>query len=351
MKDTDFFKNQKPEKTIIPGLILNAPVVPKTTVGEIGLELEIEGRNLVGGFDLGSLKGPDTNTVWTTHQDGSLRGEALEYVFNTPCSERDLASLVNGLYDSFNTNKTKLTLSNRCSTHVHINMQGAKINELTSVLALWMTFEEALIAWNGEERINNHFCLSGSQTRNVSTAWREYLSGDGAPNQEGLKYSSLNVLTLWRFGSFEFRVGRGAESPEYVITWAKFLNRFCNYARKVFVNPQLIGSGLSEQTGSELFRNIVENIDMVEFGEEVIKNFGGEAEFNESCLKGFRNAQPFVGLFPWNDWLYEINKEYIPNPFTETKVKHYNRAIFGGVDPGMPVTFEEELDRLRIRNT
>lgn len=342
--DKDFFSNYEPKPKGVPGMKMNVPIVKKNKLGTIGLELEVEGNNLPQAFDLGHLAGKTTRAMWTTHADGSLRGESCEYVFNTPCSSAELADLVNGLFDVYKAKKTKLALSNRCSTHVHINMGGAKINELTSVLALWMTFEEPLIAWHGEERINNHFCLTSSQTNQVANAWRNYLEGLGRPAQDGLKYSSLNVLTLWRFGSFEFRVGRGADSPEYVITWASFLDKFCDYARKTFHNPQLIGSGISEQSGAELFRSILRDIEMVDFGEEVIANFGGPDNFNEACIKGFRNAQPFVGMYPWNEWMPLIGKQYIPNPFERETEKAYT---IRGLQPVDRRLVENELAAIR----
>lgn len=345
----DFLSGYKPQVKGIRNIKMNKPIVNVTKKGTIGLELEIEGNNLPGGFDLGHIAGNKTGAAWVTHNDGSLRGEALEYVFTSPCDEEELEPLVTGLFDTFKSKKTKLTLSNRCSTHVHINMGGYKINELTSVLALWMAFEEPLIAYHGTERVKNHFCLSNNDTHSLINAWRNYLEGLGRPNAEGLKYTALNILTLWRFGSFEFRVGRGADTPEYVITWAKFLNRFCKYAKDTYKNPVLIGSNISEQGGVEMFRSICRDIGMVDFGEQVIENYGGVEAFYESCVKGFRNAQPFVATQPWNDWMPLIEREYIPNPFGKEENEEDNEAELPLLAPRAELNFIRHVP-LRGRN-
>src|SRR5690606_24528658 len=70
--------------------------------------------------------------------------------------------------------------------------------------------------------------------------------------------------------------------------------------------------------GLQLFKNICDSSKTDEFFNEVIKPYS-PGEFNDLCLTGFRNAQNIVLGFPWDRWSEEINKEYVPQPFTKKK--------------------------------
>lgn len=319
--DDEFFSNYSKtfkKKEGIPGLQMNAPLAVNSLVGKIGLELELEGRRLPNEGYLEAIKGAKTKAGWRVVPDGSLRNGGMEYILSTPCVVEELKPMLDDLFKVFKLNNTVLENSNRCSTHVHINIGGKTVNEITSVIALWSTFEELLINWCGEERQTNHFALSTKDAVSLLQSWESFLrfgKGNFAP---GLKYSGLNILPIWDKGSIEFRTGAGSNDPEMPRVWATFLHYFVEYACRNYKNPMQIAYDMSERGGFSIFEAICEEASLPEFRTEVIGKLG-VGEFDDSCIRGFRNAQAIVLGYPWDRWLELINKEFVPNPFSKKK--------------------------------
>src|SRR5690606_4744320 len=98
----------------------------KSTDGEIGIEIEVEGnkfpKHAVEGYD-----GVDPHFIpdmWQYHRDGSLRGEDnAEYVLKNPIKFSEVPDAVNKLWEMFDKYGTVLETSNRTSVHVHLNAQ------------------------------------------------------------------------------------------------------------------------------------------------------------------------------------------------------------------------------------
>jgi|GEM_PF-7133122 Putative amidoligase enzyme. len=324
MIDDEFFAKyaksyKKPEG--IPGFQMNAPLVSNNLPGMIGLELEIEGVALPREGHLEGIRGADTRAMWSAITDGSLRGESREYIFTQPCTRKELPAMVDALFKVFDGMGSQLLNSNRCSTHVHINMKGKTINQITAIIALWAVFEELLIkGFCGEERQTNHFALSMQDSDSLVRAWEGYLRFGNSEFPRGMKYSALNVLPLWDKGSLEFRCGPAADKADIPIMWAIFLDAFCEFAAERYRNPSHIAHDLSERGGLEIFDNIIEPLDLPEFRTKVVGDMVDSLKFNDTCLRGFRVVQPIVLGYPWEQWLELINREFVPNPF-ETKTK------------------------------
>jgi len=311
----------KPEKQKIPNRKLNQPVVRRSQKGDIGLEFELEGVNLLANGYFDGLKGSASGAVWQAKADGSLRNGGREYVLSVPCVIGEVDHLVNGLFDRFKAHGSTIQLSNRCSTHVHYNVGGLKVNQITSIIALWYLFEEPLIKWWGTERLRNHFCLSSKDEEGTVEAWEAFLKTGFLPETQGLKYSALNLLTIYTFGSIEFRAGGGVNNAKKALTWIKFLYSMCEYAKNTYPSPYQIAYDLSERGAETIFQAICNQC----FGNEDNSFFREVYEtvddFQMSCMESFRNAQPFVMGFPWDEWLEEIEKEFVPNPFVKEKAK------------------------------
>lgn len=312
-------KTKKKDEAGVPGITMNAPLVPRGKTGDIGIELEVEAANaLPRDAHIDGVVGKKSRAMWNAKHDGSLRGNAMEYVVSTPMFIDELPDMVNGLFGAFTKAKTKLDNSNRCSTHVHINVGGYTVDQLTAIIALWTTFEEALIVWCGEARLNNHYSLSSRNSVTMLETWENFLRRGQTRFPDGLKYSALNLNTIWTFGSVEFRCGPAADNAETPIKWASFLYYLSKFAVEHYKNLYNLPRDLSELGGYQLFKNICDTSGTDVFFNEVTKGWTAD-EFNNLCLTGFRNAQTIVLGFPWDRWSEEINKEYVPQPFAKKK--------------------------------
>lgn len=352
MLDKDFFsryndvygKDKGPEG--IPNFQMNKPAASSRYKGRIGLELEIEARSPTPNEGhLDALVSPTTKAKWMAIRDGSLRGDyAREYIVNKPINREELRPMLEGLFAMFKTMKSKIDNSNRCSTHVHLNMGGKKINEITAVMCLWTIFEQSLINFCGEERQTNHFALSSSESNATLTAWEQYLRYGHAHWDRNLKYQAMNVLPLFEKGSLEIRCGAAANDAEGPIVWATLLDHLVDFAIERYSKGiPLIGSDLSERGGASLFEELCSRDSvLLPVYENVIAGSGGNELFNDACLHGFRNCQPLVYGFPWEAWHKMIEKEYIPDPFAPAAPK--GKTVRAAARPIFAPRFEAEIN-------
>ncbi len=311
----------------IPGFDMNAPFSPLPVKGDVGLEFEVEATNALPRehqqINL-CIPDPVTGAVWESKEDHSLRN-GREYVTTTAVSVDHVPTAVLGLYSAWASFSTKLKLSNRCSTHVHLNASTWKINKIISAFVLWSVFETALIEWCGPRRKTNHFCLSIEDSPYVVDCLSHFLKTGEWVLPDGTKYTAFNLRRLYDIGTLEIRCGDAWADPEKAIMWIKFLVGFKNFAESL-ENPAVIPALISGETPRGLLATICESAGVPQFFEEVVGKFDSSSEsFDRACYRTFRETIHLC-YFPWDDWLPLINKERIVNPFAATKKKIPLRA-------------------------
>lgn len=296
----------------------NKPIFGKIVKGDVGLELEVEGKRLPSQEDVSTFKSSTLGRVWTVHNDGSLRNGGLEYVLDAPCLEEEVPEMVEGLFKIFDVNKTKLDFNQRTSTHVHINVSHMKANHLTSFLVLWYIFEEALLNWCGETRAGNLFCLRSKDSSFIPEQWRDSLSSGHFKFSNDYKYSSLNLGAFSRFGSFEFRGLRGCEEPSLVIQWSSLLMALRKEAETTLDNPPLIVERMSGEGPDSLFQSLCDKYHLGDFAKEIL-SLEANQDFNKMCWEGFRNIQSIIYEVDWNKIIDKSRETYIRDPFAKEK--------------------------------
>ena len=316
----------KVESPGIPDFAMNRPINARKVKGDLGLELELEASNSLpwdsGHINSGVPPCPVTGGYWVAKEDGSLRG-GVEYVTSTAVEVSSVEELVHGLYKNIEGYKTKLTLSNRCSTHIHLNATGWRINEITSFMLLWSLFEPVLIDWCGPRRKVNHFCLSLEDAPTTYDAFSDFFKQGYFDFPEGAKYCALNLRRLGDLGTIEIRCGDASERPERVVTWAKFLNQLRVFAKSQ-ENPAAVPAMISGETPRGLFAQLCDDAGLVNFFQEVVSL---QDNFDRRCYTSFREAI-HLAYHPWDDWLPEIRKDYVINPFSDGAAKK-PRAVRG----------------------
>lgn len=190
---------------------------PTKTGGErwqdyFGVELELEGpRSYLPDLALRN---------WHPHRDGSLRN-GMEYVLATPRGQNKLALSLEEFYASGITGNDSL----RASTHIHINGKDMTVGQLRSLIALVYSIEPALFMWVDESRKWSGYCMgldtmSPKRMRTLmspDTTDRDFVVSL-APNGAE-RYYGLNIGSLRRHGSVEFRYFPGAPTREQLETW------------------------------------------------------------------------------------------------------------------------------------
>lgn len=311
---------KKTTSPAIPGRGLNEPFVSSNTTGDIGLELEMEGRRLAAGTELSAIKSP-SGSSWTIHNDGSLRNGGVEFVLGTPCLVDEVLPLTEGLFDYLRRQGSEIIHSNRTSTHVHININGMKVSELTSFICLWGLFEPLFVEYHGHQRKTNHFCLSSLETRWLPSSWEKALKTGHFVWDKGTKYCALNLSSFNTFGSFEFRQMAGAENADSVNKWARILWALREYSKGIL--PDELAYSTSERGPRAILEGIGDDYSCT-----IVENLLEQPDIDRRCLDNFRDYQSLAFCIDWSNRREEIDKKFLSNPFkTKKKTRGFDARI------------------------
>lgn len=200
--------------------------------GDVGLEIEVEGENLL-------MKAPEG---WIVHEENSLRGESAEYVLRHPVKKDKVEEYLNKLSSALVENKSILKFSNRTSVHVHINVQDLTITQLYNFITLYIILEDLLVRFSGEERVGNLFCLRVKDAFGTIKALKESIEKDlwmQYFERDQIRYSSINLNAIYKFGSLEFRSLRGTMEVDLISKWVNTLYNLKEQAIN-YENPKSI---------------------------------------------------------------------------------------------------------------
>lgn len=195
----------------------------------LGIECETEGKRLpvVAG------------RYWRTEEDGSLRN-GLEYV-SQPLKPVEVKAAVASLQEQITSAGGKTEYSFRCSTHVHVNVQDLTDQQLICMIFLYMMYENVFMNYVADVRIGNRFCLRFQDAQYLTAEVGEFISNNNRVSlshamaglrQDRLKYAALNLYTLNKYGTLEFRALEGCGSPERITKWIQALVRLRSTAMK-----------------------------------------------------------------------------------------------------------------------
>lgn len=263
---------------------VNAIFGGKKTVGnKFGVELELEGKG-VGLADI-------PTRGWGRDKEPSLRGEAIEYTFNTPKTLDESKTAVSDLFKKFAANGVKLNDSFRTSTHVHLNFSDKKVKAALNFFSVFTVVEELLTAYSGEDRSGNLFCITSRDAEGMIRLLSSDLSSGNLRSftLDKLKYAACNLCTLHKFNTLEVRTMRGAESAEMVNEWLDILNELYEYSLKM-VSPAELPNQLSMFGAGPFLSRI--------FSEKskaaLLRTFPRDRDLHDSLMEGVRLIQLFA---------------------------------------------------------
>lgn len=210
-----------------------------------GVELEIEG--ITEGH--GSVIGIRMDT------DGSLRNNGREFI-TKPMRFRELAYCLNNL---FVRNKfTEDNYSERCSVHVHANCTDLTKDQLSTVLLIYQVFERVLFNFAGGERDKNIFCVPWYETNLTQGIVNSLITQGPEALRRWQKYTAVNLLPLFTYGTIEFRHMPGTNNLEKILNWVNIIGCMFAYAR---VHPlEEVKAALTDLNTSSAYIPLAEQI-------------------------------------------------------------------------------------------
>lgn len=258
----------------------------RLTTGDLGMEFEVEGHNL-----------PLQVTGFITTEDGSLRGEAKEYVFKKPSSLERTKSLTNLLCKKLNTGDTRTDISERCGIHVHVNVQELELKQLWNFVTLYYLYEEVLVRYCGRQREGSLFCLRAKDTDWIINYIVQVLEQRPARmaaafNTDMLRYSALNFKALTQYGSLEFRSMRGTANYGEIEPWFSVLYRLREEAKK-FDNPLEI-LDVFNASGEETFTQRILG--------DYYQTFTQGVDYKAMLEESIENVEDIAYAIDWNQY-------------------------------------------------
>ena len=219
------------KKTSLQG-VLNRPALCVSKPDEfwpipdqfVGVEIELEGQS---NKEVAAHRN-NGRPFWAEHEDGSLRG-GIEYVLAQPTMGNTLREAIHYFFRNFKT----FTESPRTSIHVHLNMlqENETIEGLKNMVVLYYMFENAFFTIADENRKWNGYCNPFED--NPPEVMATIL---GVPDVEELRgslavsagrntnrYYGLNINSLQKYGTLEFRHLPLVRDEERLFSWIKLL--------------------------------------------------------------------------------------------------------------------------------
>lgn len=183
----------------------------------LGLEIEVENAepSVVHHYPLWQLKG-----------DNSLRN-GIEYVSHIMRGGRVLYAL-NQLYSCL---PSRATFSPRTSIHVHVNALDLTPKQVGALVLIYAVVEKLLYRFVGHGREKSNFAVPMYDSHIANTLvrnlWAEPFLGVGVT--ENSRYLGLNLDSIRKFGSLEFRHLHGTRNIKTIVDWINLLLRLKLY--------------------------------------------------------------------------------------------------------------------------
>lgn len=264
--------------------------------GLVGIEVEAEGDNL-----------PEVvNKFWKSDRDSSLKkADSWEYVLKKPIELKDVPAALSSLQKAIEDNNGVVDESVRAGVHVHINVQDMELLHLFNMIVLYLTLEEVLVSYCGNNRQGNLFCLRASDARYlihhiVSCISTKRLS---RLHTDEIRYASINLKALHQYGSVEFRAMRSTPDFGAINTWVNVLAKI-KEASTQFKSPEDIIYNFS-------------NSGPVAFAKEVLGEyhdlFTTDPSFYEKARRGMNNAQDVAFCVDWSTYFRKSNNPFLSN--------------------------------------
>lgn len=306
-------------------LAQNRGVPPSEGDDLIGVEVELEGKHIM------PIDDKQFNKYWEAVPDGSLKvynpdEQAIEYRFKNPLNLSATEKALEELQFYLTKKKVEIFDSGRTSVHVHINCNNETMAVIYNYLTLSVIFDELLVSQNGPRRIGNNFCLRAKDAEGfiVSLSNTVHTYGNMGNLSHNNRYSSINPMSLFKFGSIEFRSMECTVDRQRLVHWVKTLLAIKNAAR-TYANPAEIMGAFSQLGPERFFLNTL--------GPQAIR-YMRVTDRHQMLFQGLRLVQEFANSATWEPWVEPPprKKRPVKSLMTDQEIQE-----FYGVQPSQPL--------------
>lgn len=201
----------------------------------IGIEIEIE---QAANFEFKLLE--NTN-LWKRVKEGSLRNDGREF------ATVGMGLLGSGLTRAINDFEKALKkceateVSYRTAIHIHLDVTDMTMQEFKTFLVLYCIYEMQLFQWEGNNRDGNIYCVPWAASAGLPAKvaglfghtkhdyFIDYL------HKHFRKYAALNLESLYRFGTVEFRHLLTTKDMQKVRNWINIIMQLKHSSRAICI--------------------------------------------------------------------------------------------------------------------
>jgi hypothetical protein len=263
----------------------------------MGVELETENAPRGLGWYADNI-----SDAWSVDTDGSLRprGEGLEFI-SKPMPHTQLLSALREHFDL--TGFGDANFSDRCSIHVHTNVQDFEPDQLASLCMLYSVVEEVLFHYvnhygcpnpAGYHRDTNLYCIPWNQCRMNYRLVDKIFSDTGGSAATWQKYTALNLLPVTTIGTIEWRHMHGTADMGKINTWLNIIGKLMEVAVKTPIDTLV--DMIQDLNDSSVYRQFFELI--------LPPDLPYTEEYQRPLYEGVINAK--YSLVNWD------KKKYVP---------------------------------------
>lgn len=188
---------------------------------------------------------------WDIHRDNSLRNNGLEFV-TPPVYGEDLLTMLREFCSAARSVGLQGTV--RTGIHIHVNMSDNDVASLEYVVGVYSIFEPMLFRLVGEWRKWSNFCAPLDEVKALHTPLRKLFNGkteaslrSTARTLEVWRYSSLNLASLAKYGTIEFRMFPTTFDENEILLWINLLLCIVSYGERLYSEKVLPIARLKEQ--------------------------------------------------------------------------------------------------------
>lgn len=226
-----------------------------------GVEIEILGISKV---DVKNILHKNGFKNWKFVSDHSICGCENPFICTGNCLTCEVISPILLSKDGFKDlekicyllERNNAKVNNTCGFHVHIDAKDLSLQQIESIYKRYAFYEKAIDLFHPKHRRgnNNNYCLSIRPIIEMMDEMNftikeimEYSLND--------KYYKLNILSLSKLGSIEFRQHKGTINFDEIRHWILFCQDFIN-ASLIKTERDFLFRGVNNET-KEYYTNIM----------------------------------------------------------------------------------------------
>jgi hypothetical protein len=190
--------------------------VAVTSSEYIGIEVEVE--NVRDGRG-------ELNRAWTVTQDGSLRNNGLEIV-SKPIAAMFAPQMLTHLFSQYL--NEDCCFGPRTSIHIHLNVQDLTLDQALDMVLVYAIYERLFYNFAGRGRQKNVYCVPLFDTDLLVNLVDYGVTRD----RNWSKYTGLNTLPLYEYGTIEFRHMHGTTNVRKLATWINLICKLKEYVKR-----------------------------------------------------------------------------------------------------------------------